>query len=172
MRLAPLVVLVDQKASSVFSFGARASRMEAILLLNCSSCFLRNQIAECVSSAILVSLHRVRYIAGRHTRQTSLNRPNINIFISLTARRVTANCCCSCRRGKVQQVDAKAGVAHVELLQQDQDQTAVEVAEGQEVDAAGTADAPTEGRESAPADADGSRVFFLLKVRATACVAK
>lgn len=68
----------------------------------------------------------------------------------------------------MQQVDAKAGVAHVELLQQDQDQTAEDNAEGQEVDAA-TADAPAEGQKSAPADADGSRVFFLLKVQLIAC---
>ena len=94
-----------------------------------------------------------------------------NIVISLTVR-VTANRCSLCRRGKVQQVDAKAGVAHVELLQQDQDQTAVQLTEGQKVDAAATADAPTEGQESAPADADHSRVFFLLKVRASACTAK
>lgn len=66
----------------------------------------------------------------------------------------------------MQQVDAKAGVAHVELLQQDQ--AAVQNAGRQEVDAAAKADTPTEGQESAPADADGSRVFFLLKVRAIA----
>lgn len=62
----------------------------------------------------------------------------------------------------MQQVDAKAGVAHVELMQQDHDQTGVENAEGQKA----TSGAPTEGLESGPADADGSRVFFLLKVRA------
>lgn len=66
----------------------------------------------------------------------------------------------------MQQVDAKAGVAHVELLHKDQDETAVEDAEGQEVETAPTAGAPVGGQESAAADADGSRVFFLLKVRA------
>ena len=69
----------------------------------------------------------------------------------------------------MQQVDVKTGVAHVDLLQQEQDQTSTEVARGQEVDAAATA----EGQDSTPADADdGGRVFFLLKVRSTSAVIK
>ena len=71
----------------------------------------------------------------------------------------------------MQQVDAKAGVAHVELLQQDE--TPAEKAEEQPVDvaataasaSASTADAPTDGQGTTPAGDDGSRVFFLLKVR-------
>lgn len=78
------------------------------------------------------------------------------------------------------QVDAKAGVAHVELLQgqgQGADQASTEKPkEGNEVDAtaevATTADAATAPPASSPTDsstAEGaaSRVFFLLKVRAS-----
>lgn len=73
------------------------------------------------------------------------------------------------------QVDTKAGVAHVELLQ---DQSPADKAEEKEVAAvadATTADAATEGEGSTPqastpasssaAGADSSPVFFLLKVR-------
>lgn len=76
------------------------------------------------------------------------------------------------------QVDAKAGVAHVELLQgqcQDADQASTEKPkEEKEVDAtaevATTADAATAPPASSPADSStaqgaSSRVFFLLKVR-------
>lgn len=77
----------------------------------------------------------------------------------------------------MQQVDTKAGVAHVELLQ---DQSPADNVEEKGVPGAGaganTADAATEGEGSTPeaptptsssvAGADGSPVFFLLKVRA------
>jgi len=83
-----------------------------------------------------------------------------------------------CRRGKVHQVDAKAGVAHVELLQEDQDQDEkpAEKTEQQPDEVAATAapalsstaGAQTDGQGRAPAGDDASRVFFLLKVRARA----
>eukprot|EP00752_Nemacystus_decipiens_P009418 g8421.t1 len=92
-------------------------------------------------------------VARRGQRQQSQRVANVSLL---------AKTGLPCRRGKVQQVDAKAGVAYVELLE-DHDQTAGQVAEGQEVDAAATAEPLTEGQEGAPADADGSRVFFLLK---------
>lgn len=79
----------------------------------------------------------------------------------------------------MQQVDAKAGVAHVELLQEDQDQDEkpAENAEQKPDEAAATiaptssstADAPKDGQGSATAGADTSHVFFLLKVCARAC---
>ncbi|CAM9132973.1 unnamed protein product, partial [Hapterophycus canaliculatus] len=92
-----------------------------------------------------------------------------------------------CRRGKVIQVDAKAGVAHVEVLQQDQDrpppppppsiaeqeakETGVDVATA--VTSGSTTDAVGGGKETGPyggtssssmvRSASSSRVFFLLK---------
>ncbi|CAM9108870.1 unnamed protein product [Scytosiphon promiscuus] len=94
-----------------------------------------------------------------------------------------------CRRGKVLQVDAKAGVAHVKLLDQDEDQARLppptppvagkEVKET-EVDAitaaaasASTTSSAVDGKEAEPhapssssstvGSAGSSRIFFLLK---------
>lgn len=73
---------------------------------------------------------------------------------------------CLIRRGKVTEVDGKAGVAHVELPRSSQAQTELPpppdaTAEGGETPAA----APISTSTSTSTTSDGGRVFFLLKAR-------